>query len=63
MTDILLFQNMYIKAIQSVMLYQIFATFRNRQHANKYQAARIISECLTITVNHATKMFHWYIRV
>ena len=39
---------MYIKAIQNVMIYEIFATFRNRQHGNKYQAARIISEWLTM---------------
>ena len=54
---------MYIKATQNVMLYEIFTTFRNRQHTKKCEAAQIISEWLTIRVNHATMMFHGYIRV
>ena len=38
MADILLFLNVYIKTSR-MLLYEICATYRNRQHTNKCQAA------------------------
>ena len=48
MADLLLFRNMFIEGIQNVLLYEICATYRNKQHTNKCQAAGTISEI----VNH-----------
>ena len=63
MADIILFRNMYIETLR-IFCYMTFVqhTETNNIQTNvKWLGLQV--KWLTITVNHETMLFHWYIRV
>ena len=64
MADILLFRNMYIKTLR-IFCYMKFVqhTETNIKQTNVKWLGGLQVKWLTITVNNATILFHWYIRV